>query len=333
MIFNEVNESKSEININDTIGFWGLTHQDFSNQLSELEGKDIQLNIASFGGVVTDAFAMYNSLKSYSGRITANIYGDSASAATFIAMAADEIKIADNVLMLVHNVQGMAVGDTKEMEKTIDLMEKMNANIVDVYKKKTGLNKSTIKKFMNAEEWWTAKEAKANGFVDKVVEASEIIRENTLVNCVDERLKEKLVNKLNNNKNQTTMAEEKKETSKVDALIEGMSNFFAPKVETPVVENVVAPVVEDNFSQEDVDSIMNAAKVNANELTEANTVIVNAKDDEISKLKAELEKASNTATNVDGGNNESPEANEKPVVVNAFLSKTAARIINKYKID
>ena len=282
MIFNEVNDNKAEININDTIGFWGLTHQDFSNQLNELNGKDIQLNIASYGGVVTDAFAIYNSLKSHTGRITANIYGDSASAATFIAMAADEIRMADNVLFLVHNVQGMAVGDTKEMEKTIELMEKMNTNIVNVYKKKTGLNKSTIKKFMNNEEWWTATEAKDNGFIDKVVEPSEIVREAELVNCVDEKLKQKLVNKLTNI-NQTTM-EENKEVSKVDSLIDKMATFFNTKEEAK--EEVVAEVVEDTFSNEDVDSIVNAAKENATKLSEAHAEIVNAKDAELAKLTA-----------------------------------------------
>jgi len=330
MIFNEINDNKSEININDTIGFWGLTHQDFSNQLNELEGKDIQLNIASFGGVVSDAFAIYNSLKSHSGRITANIYGDSASAATFIAMAADEIRIADNALFLIHNVQGMAVGDTEEMKKTIELMEKMNGNIVNVYKKKTGLNKSTIKKHMNAEEWWTANEAKSNGFVDKVVEPSDIIREDALVNCVDERLKEKLVNKLNNNKS-TKMAEEKKEPTKVETLIDAMNNFFAPKEDTKEVKNE-APKVEDSFSKEDVDSIVNAAKENAESLKEANEVIVNAKDEEIAKLKADLEKASAKPTNVASAD-KSPESEEKKEVVNGFLSKTAARFNNKYKIN
>jgi len=333
MIFNQVNESKSEINIDDTIGFWGLTHQDFTNQLNELEGKDIQLNIVSFGGVVSDAFAIYNSLKSHSGRITANIYGDSASAATFIAMAADEIRMAENVMFLVHNVQGGAIGEADDLRETADLMDKLNTNIVNVYKKRTGLHASKIKKFMNAEDWWTAKETKANGFVDKIVEPQEILnREELMMNCVDERLKEKLVNKLNNNKNQTTMAEEQKEPSKVDALIEGMTNFFSPKVDAPEVTNEVAPEVEDSFSKEDVDSIMNAAKENASKLTEANTEIVNAKDDEIAKLKADLEKANLSATNVEGENN-SPEAEEKPVVVNAFLAKTAARITNKFKID
>jgi ATP-dependent protease ClpP protease subunit len=333
MIFNEINDNKSEINIDDTIGFWGLSHQDFSNQLKELDGKDIQLNIASFGGVVADAMAIYNSLKSHSGRITANIYGDSASAATFIAMAADEIRMADNVLFLVHNVQGMAVGDTEEMKKTIEVMDKLNNNIVNVYKKRTGLTASKIKKFMNNEEWWTAKEAKSNGFIDKVVEPSEIInREEALVNCADERLKEKLVNKLNNNKNQTTMAEEKKETSKVDALIEGMTNFFIPKVDAPEVTNEAEEVVEDSFSKEDVDSIVNSAKENASSLIEANEKIVNAKDEEIAKLQAELEKATNTATKVEGAN-DSPDAEEKPVVVNAFLEKTSTRLINKFKID
>lgn len=329
MIFNEINDNKSEINIDDTIGFWGLSHQDFSNQLKELNGKDIQLNIASFGGVVSDAFAMYNSLKSHNGRITANIYGDSASAATFIAMAADEIRMADNVLFLVHNVQGMAVGDTEEMKKTIEIMDKMNDNIVNVYKKRTGLTSSKVKKFMNNEEWWTAKEAKENGFIDKVVEPSEIVnREEALVNCVDEKLKEKLVNKLNNNKNQTTMAEEKNVPSKVDALIEGMTNFFSTKVETPEVVNEVVEVIEDSFSQEDVDKVINAAKENANKLTEVNSTL----EAELAKVKADLEKATNTATVVEG-EEASPEAVVKPVVENAFCASVANRLTNKFKIN
>lgn len=331
MIFNEINEHKSEININDTIGFWGLSHQDFSNQLNELQGKDIQLNIASYGGVVADAFAIYNSLRSHTGKITANIYGDSASAATFIAMAADEIRMADNVLFLVHNVQGVAIGDTEEMKKTIDVMDKLNKNIVNVYKKRTGLTSSKVKKFMNNEEWWTAKETKDNGFIDKIVEPSEIInREETLMNCVDERLKEKLVNKLTNI-NQTTMAENEKEVSKIDALIDGMANIFNKKEEVKETEKVVE-VVEDSFSSEDVDSIVNAAKENATKLNEANDVIVNAKDNEIAKLKADLEKATVTATNVDGGNDD-PEAKELKEVVNPFCDYTATRLLNKFKID
>ena len=331
MIFNEINDNKSEINIDDTIGFWGLSHQDFTSQLNELSGKDIQLNIASYGGVVTDAFAIYNSLRSHTGKITANIYGDSASAATFIAMAADEIRMADNVLFLVHNVQGVAVGDTEEMKKTIEVMDKLNKNIVNVYKKRTGLTASKVKKFMNNEEWWTAKETKDNGFIDKIVEPSEIInREETLMNCVDEKFKEKLVNKLTNI-NQTTMAEENKDASKVDALIEKMGNFFTAKVDTKEVKEV-AEVVEDSFSKEDVDSIVNAAKENATKLNEANDEIVNAKDDEIVKLKAELEKATATATNVSGGN-EDPEAKELKEVGNPFCDYTASRMLNKFKID
>lgn len=332
MIFNEVNENKAEININDTIGFWGLTHQDFSNQLNELNGKDIQLNIASYGGVVTDAFAIYNSLKSHTGRITANIYGDSASAATFIAMAADEIRMADNVLFLVHNVQGMAVGDTKEMEKTIELMEKMNTNIVNVYKKKTGLNKSTIKKFMNNEEWWTAQEAKDNGFVDKIVEPSEIVREAELVNCVDEKLKQKLVNKLNNNKNNFKMTDENKNW--LSEKFEGLTNLLKK-------EDEVAPIVDEQPKEEVVNVELNKeAMAKITEMVDSVKAEVEsvkadnvAKIDEIAKLTAELEKANAKATNAKGENN-SPEGDEaKPEVVNAFLNKTEKRMLNKFKIN
>jgi len=150
MIFNKIGENKSELNINDDIGFWGLTHQDFTNQLKEVGDNDIQLNIASYGGAVTDAFAIYNSLKSHKGRITANIYGDSASSATFIAMAADEIRIADNVMFLIHNVWGGVTGEADDLRKAADNMDKVNENIIDVYKKRTGLNKSKIKALISA---------------------------------------------------------------------------------------------------------------------------------------------------------------------------------------
>lgn len=330
MIFNKISENKAELNINEDIGFWGLTHQDFTNQLKELGDSDIQLNIASYGGVVTDAFAIYNSLKSHKGRITANIYGDSASSATFIAMAADEIRIADNVMMLIHNVWGGVTGEAEDLRKAADNMDKVNENIIDVYKKRTGLNKSKIKSLMNEGDWLTAKEAKANKLVDKVVAAEEIVNrtEATLMNCASAEMKEALLNKvnqLNNNKNQIEMNEETK--GFLANLKDDIINALKPKeVVAEVVENK-----EETFSKEEVTEVVNSIKDEVTNIKEANEVIVNSKDEEIANLKAELEKANAKKTEVKASSN-SPENADKKVTENCsnIANITVNRLKEKY---
>jgi ATP-dependent Clp endopeptidase proteolytic subunit ClpP len=331
MIFNKISENKAELNINDEIGFWGITHQDFTNQLNEVGDKDIQLNIASYGGAVTDAFAIYNSLKAHKGRVTANIYGDSASSATFIAMAADEIKIAENVMFLIHNVWGGVTGEADDLRKAADDMDKVNANIIDVYKKRTGLNKAKIKSLMNDGDWLTAKEAKANKLVDKIVEPSDIFNrtEATLLNCANAEMKEALLNKvnqLNNNKNQIEMNEETK--GFLATLKEDIMNAIKPtEVETPVVEETK----EETFSKEDVETVLNSVKDEVSNLKESNEAIVNSKDEEIANLKAELEKANNKKTEVKA-NGKSPEVDAPEVVEenNPIVNLTIERLKNKY---
>ena len=331
MIFNKVSENKAELDINDEIGFWGITHQDFTNQLKDVGDRDIQLNIASYGGAVVDAFAIYNSLKAHTGRVTANIYGDSASSATFIAMAADEIKIADNAMFLIHNVWGEVTGEADDLRKVADNMDKVNANIIDVYKKRTGLNKSKIKSLMNEGDWLTAKEAKANNLVDKIVEPSDIFNrtESTLMNCANADMKEALLNKvnqLNNNKNQFEMNEETK--GFLATLKEDIMNAIKPtEVETPVVEETK----EETFSKEDVETVLNSVKDEVSSLKESNEVLVNSKNEEIANLKAELEKANNKKTEVKGEDN-SPENDSKEVKESAFMAKTLKRLNNKFKI-
>ena len=330
MIFNKISDNKAELNINEDIGFWGLTHQDFTNQLNELGDSDIQLNIASYGGVVTDAFAIYNSLKSHKGRITANIYGDSASSATFIAMAADEIRIADNVMMLIHNVWGGVTGEAEDLRKAADNMDKVNDNIIDVYKKRTGLNRSKIKSLMNEGDWLTAKEAKENKLVDKIVAAEEIVNrtEATLMNCANAEMKEALlnkVNKLNNNQNQIEMNEETK--GFLASLKDDILNAIKPKEEAPIVEEVK----EESFTKDEVQEIANSAKESIESIVNENEVLINSKDEEIKNLKAEIEKMNAKKTDVKA-NSKSPEAETKEVVEenNPIVDLTIQRLKNKY---
>ena len=52
--FNKSDKGVS-LEINDEIGFWGVSHQDVKTQLEASSSSDIQLNISSLGGDVNHA--------------------------------------------------------------------------------------------------------------------------------------------------------------------------------------------------------------------------------------------------------------------------------------
>jgi ATP-dependent protease ClpP protease subunit len=328
--FNKSDKGVS-LEINDEIGFWGVSHQDVKMQLEASSSSDIQLNISSLGGDVNHAFAIYNMLKSHKGHVVANIYGDAASAATLIALGADEVRMADNVFFMIHNVWTMAVGDAGELRKTADLMDKFNDQIVDTYRKKTGLRKSEIKQLMNDETWFTASEAKTKGFVDKITEASEILNrvEAKIFNSLDKENAKKLLNKININQKPNSEMEMNEEKV-ADSVFAKIKNYFDKKEE--VVADVVAePVIENKVSQEEliknaVASAMEAA-TKENEALKAQLVEKEAKIEnsikEIEKNEAAA-KALATKTEV-----ESKEDTDKPVVKEELAYASAIKNLVK----
>ena len=87
--------SGTEVLIYDEIGAYGVTAKGFLAELGALpEDAAIDLRLNSPGGSVFDAVAIYNALKRHTGEITVWIDDIAASAASYIAMAGDEIVIS-----------------------------------------------------------------------------------------------------------------------------------------------------------------------------------------------------------------------------------------------
>ena len=91
----DTSSAEKTINILDPIGYdwWtdsGVTAKSIGNQLNSFGDADIVVNINSPGGDVFEGLAIYNQLREYTGNITVRVLGIAASAASFIAMAADE---------------------------------------------------------------------------------------------------------------------------------------------------------------------------------------------------------------------------------------------------
>lgn len=148
--------------------FWGIDAGEFVKALGEISAKTIHLRVNSPGGSVFDAEAIQTALQQHKARVVAHIDGMAASAATCITLAADEVEMSDGALFMIHNAWTVAFGNAADLVDTAALLEKIDANILRDYQAKTGQSIEQLKVWMDAETWFTAQEALANGFVDRI---------------------------------------------------------------------------------------------------------------------------------------------------------------------
>lgn len=152
-----------------TAEFWGgVSAQSLVPQIREIKGGVINLRINSPGGDVFAAQAICQAIRDTSAKVVAHIDGYAASAATVIATAADEIKISEGGMYMVHCGWTMALGNATEMRATADLLDKVDSTICAQYARKSGKSAEEIMAIMQAETWFTAQEAVDAGFTDSI---------------------------------------------------------------------------------------------------------------------------------------------------------------------
>jgi ATP-dependent Clp endopeptidase proteolytic subunit ClpP len=170
---NSADNKSVEISIYDVIGSYSVSAKSFIAELKRAGEKDVTLRIHSPGGNILEGNAIYNALKRYPGNVDVVIDGIAASMASVVAMAGNTIEIAENGLVMIHNPNGYAGGDSRDLRKMADIMEKMKANIITAYEQKTGLSKEKLGQMMDDETWMTAAEALEHKFVDLIGGKSE----------------------------------------------------------------------------------------------------------------------------------------------------------------
>ena len=147
--------------------------------------ENITLHINSPGGDAFSAVAIANTLKNHKAKITANIDGLAASAATIITSVCDIVKMPKNALFMVHNPFAVASGDSQVMKKTAKILDKMKNSIIETYLSKAKVDKETLSRLMNNETWMNAEEAKEYGFIDEILDENvekEVIENKLIIN-------------------------------------------------------------------------------------------------------------------------------------------------------
>ena len=160
-------ETSAEISIYDAIGSFDVNAKQFVDELKDINAEVINLRINSPGGSVIDGNAMFNALQRHPAKVITHIDGLAASMASVIAMAGDEVHMADNALLMIHNPWTFSMGDADELRADADLLDKMSASILSSYGR-SQYEVDELKNLMDEETWFTAQEAFDAGFVDHI---------------------------------------------------------------------------------------------------------------------------------------------------------------------
>ena len=150
-------------------GMGGISAKQFAAAMKDAEGaKTLHLRINSIGGTIYEAKAIYQALKDFPGKKVAHVDGLAASAASFIAMACDEIITAPDATWFVHGAQGVTMGSARAHRHIADILDMESANIANIYARRTGQPLDVLNKLMDDNTFMTAQEAKGYGFTDSI---------------------------------------------------------------------------------------------------------------------------------------------------------------------
>ena len=150
--------------------FYGVSAKEFVSALDEIPDRvdEIRLHINSPGGDVFDGIAILNALRGHDARVVAVVDGIAASAASFIAVGADELVMAKNSELMIHDAWGLCVGNAADMTAMAEMLGKNSDNIASIYAEKAGGDLRTWRTAMEAETWYSADEAVKAGLADRI---------------------------------------------------------------------------------------------------------------------------------------------------------------------
>ncbi|MBP2550187.1 ATP-dependent protease ClpP protease subunit [Neorhizobium galegae] len=169
---------ENTISVLDVIGndAWGegVTAKRVAAALRSIGDQNVVVNINSPGGNYFEGLAIYNTLREHKAKVTVKILGVAASAASVIAMAADEVQIARAGFLMIHNAWVVAEGDRHQLREVADFLEPFDAAAVDIYVARSGMDAKEVAKMLDRETWIGGAEAVEKGLADALLSSDEI---------------------------------------------------------------------------------------------------------------------------------------------------------------
>lgn len=154
-----------------------VTSRDFHAMLADLRDvKTVFLDIHSEGGAIGDGFHIYHQILSHPARFIVNVPSIAASMAAVVAMAGDEIRMAENAFLVLHNPYFAEIsGEARVLRHAADLLDAFKVNATRAFRRHSSLGDDEISALMDAETWLTAHEALGKGFAQQVTDRIEAV--------------------------------------------------------------------------------------------------------------------------------------------------------------
>lgn len=147
----------------DAIGGWdGVQAKDIASALNDAHRtkSPVDLYINSPGGDIFEGHAIHNAIMRHPGTVTGYVDGIAASAASYIAMACDELWMMPNAQMMIHDGHGGPPGLSPAGHREVaDLLDLLSDSIAQMYADRAGGEASDWRIKMGAETWFNAAQA------------------------------------------------------------------------------------------------------------------------------------------------------------------------------
>lgn len=147
---------------------------DVDNALKTVGSNDLIIHLNSPGGDAFDGIAIYNRLKKHEGKVIVHVDGWACSAASVIAMAADELIMGAGAMIMIHEASTIVWGTKNAFRKEADLLEKLEDGIIDIYMTKSKVDREEIKNMVDNETWFSANEAIEIGFATSTATSATV---------------------------------------------------------------------------------------------------------------------------------------------------------------
>lgn len=139
------------------------------DELKQLGDVDrINVHIDSYGGSVSEGWAIYNALRQHPAKVATYADGFVASAALFPFLAGDERHANTLSAFYLHQVMSSAGGYADDLRKAADELDTMTNIGISVFVDRAGMDEETVRGLMEAETWLTPAQALDYGIATSV---------------------------------------------------------------------------------------------------------------------------------------------------------------------
>ena len=115
------------------------------------------------------------------------ISGTAASAATVLSAAADTLEMTPGSLYMIHDPSTVAWGNERDFSEAIALLKACKESILNIYSRRSPIDRGTLAAMMTATTWMDAGAALAQGFIDGVADPQTCPTDSAAVHTVSRK--------------------------------------------------------------------------------------------------------------------------------------------------